>query len=475
MKVAELHSPVRASWMKNNGLRLDSSPYLSGGYAAKAQLENLSIKKQALQEVTKGGIKGIYHAGRMGRVYVSDPLFGTPFLGSTDILAVDLSQLPLLSNKLVKDNPQFLIEKGWTLITRSGTIGRMAYVRDDMSKMTCSEHVIRVVPNQKVIPPGYLFAFLGSRFGVPLVSSETYGAIIQHIEPAHISNLPIPRFEDSLEAEVHNLIQSASALRSNALGTLYKSGDKLLDAVGLTDLPDARKAATPLVSIVPSSDLRMRLEGAFHSPLAIEAETGIKRAKYKVLSLHNSEVSEKLFKPNIFKRNWVDSSEYGPAFVSGNNIYRMNPAPDRYVSNDSADLQSYLLKEGTVVFQAAGQLNGLFGWPVYVNSYLDGMFCSDDVFRVVPHSKLDAGFIYAYLRTNFGQRLLKRQAYGYSIPRVVAEHVGQVLIPWPDEDVRHDIGRPVVEAWEDIARAIKVEEDAISLVERAIEKQIPKA
>jgi type I restriction enzyme S subunit len=215
----------------------------------------------------------------------------------------------------------------------------------------------------------------------------------------------------------------------------------------------------------------MRLEGSYHSPLAREAEAGIRNAECKVLPLHDREVTKKLFKPNIFKRSWVDSSEYGPAFVSGNNIYRMNPAPDRYVSKDSTDIKSYLLKEGMVVFQAAGQLNGLFGWPVLVNSYLEGMFCSDDVFRIVPPSKTDAGFIYAYLRTNYAQRLLKRQAYGYSIPRVVAEHVGQVLIPWPDEQVRHRIGNSVVRAWDEFAKAITVESNAISLVEHAIHEE----
>ncbi|WP_419650104.1 hypothetical protein, partial [Thiolapillus sp.] len=66
----------------------------------------------------------------------------------------------------------------------------MAYARPDMDGVACSEHVMRVVPNESLIKPGYLYAYLSSRFGVPIVVSGTYGAIIQHIEPHHIAELP---------------------------------------------------------------------------------------------------------------------------------------------------------------------------------------------------------------------------------------------------------------------------------------------
>jgi len=123
MKIAKLDVPVLSSWMEHNGRRLDSGPYLSGALEAKVLLDRLPAEKQPLHKVTKGGLAGIYHAGREGRTYVDDPAYGVPFLGSTDILAADLSWLPLLAKKQVAANPLFTIQEGWTLITRSGTIG----------------------------------------------------------------------------------------------------------------------------------------------------------------------------------------------------------------------------------------------------------------------------------------------------------------------------------------------------------------
>ena len=92
----------------------------------------------------------------------------------------------------------------------------MAYVREEMEGLACTEDVLRVVPNTAKIPSGYLYAYLSSKFGIPLIASGTYGAIIQHLEPEHISGLPVPRFGAALEKKIHDLIEEAGSLRSDA-------------------------------------------------------------------------------------------------------------------------------------------------------------------------------------------------------------------------------------------------------------------
>ena len=118
------------------------------------------------------------------------------------------------------------MREGWILITRSGSIGRMAYCRVDMDGMACTEDVMRVIPDRTKIPPGYLYAYLSSKFGVPLVVSGTYGAIIQHIEPHHIADLPVPRLGDAIKEEIHELIQKAANLRTEASKSLQESKEE---------------------------------------------------------------------------------------------------------------------------------------------------------------------------------------------------------------------------------------------------------
>ena len=112
MKTTRLDLPVMASWMESNQRRLDGSPYLSGAFEAKVILGKLPKERQSdLWQVTEGGRRGIYHAGRERRTYVDDPEYGVPFLGSTDILAADLSWLPFISKKQIKANPLFTVQE----------------------------------------------------------------------------------------------------------------------------------------------------------------------------------------------------------------------------------------------------------------------------------------------------------------------------------------------------------------------------
>ena len=186
---------VPSSWIEHNGRRLDCGPYVSGAVEAKELLHRLSARKNQLQELTAGGISGIINAGRITRLWVDDNQHGFPFLSSTDILQADLSNISYIAKSVARQNSQLLIKDRWTLITRSGTIGRMAYSRSDMNGMACTEDVLRIIPDEEKVKPGYIYAYLSSRFGVPLIISGTYGAIISTLS---LTILPTSLFRVSV-------------------------------------------------------------------------------------------------------------------------------------------------------------------------------------------------------------------------------------------------------------------------------------
>ena len=153
MKIAELDNPVRVGWFAEQGLRLDSRPYVSHAYAARAFLRRLP-RTDPLEQVTDR----IFHPGRVKRQWTTAPQRGVPFLGSADIFEADLSWLPLMATAAFRLNSDLPLKPGWTLITRSGmTAGRVTRVRPGMAGYACSEHVLRVVPDLAEIPPGYLY------------------------------------------------------------------------------------------------------------------------------------------------------------------------------------------------------------------------------------------------------------------------------------------------------------------------------
>lgn len=389
-------------------------------------------------------------------------------MGSTDILAADLSYLPLISKKQVASNPRFTVGKGWTLVTRSGTVGRMAFARPDMDGVACSEHVMRVVPNEEVIKPGYLYAYLSSRFGVPIVVSGTYGAIIQHIEPHHVSDLPVPRL-GAIEDQAHDLIQSAADLRVEAAGLLKTAGQMVNGQFGF---PEKLALSHRVFSCSTASSTLVlkRLEATFHDAVAQESDrliAGVPRKdEFSTLGIAISETGR-------LKQVFVDE-EYGAPFLTSGEIFRQRYEPTRFLSNRLLpDESEWATQEGDLLLARSGQVGGIIGRGVWADRRFAGGCVSVDVLRLsAQNSQILPGYLYAYLfLTDVGYRQLIRTAAGSSIPHLSAPDVSRLLIPRCDSALEAEINELVWNAGHKRAEAQEKEDQARTLVERTIEEE----
>ena len=225
---------VPSIWLENNGRRLDCGPYVSGAVEAKEMLNKHNT--DSLDSLTSGHNGGIYNGPQFVRNYVDDPAYGVPFLTTSTMLQADMTNLPMISSKDAHSAKlgYLKVEEGMTLITCSGSIGRMAFARKDMSGCWSNQDIMKVVADQNKIRPGYLYSYLSSRFGVPIVVSGTYGAIIQHIEPHHIADLPVPRL-GAVEEQAHDLVKRAADLRVKAAGLLKTAGHIINEHFGFPE------------------------------------------------------------------------------------------------------------------------------------------------------------------------------------------------------------------------------------------------
>jgi type I restriction enzyme S subunit len=456
---------VPSTWLEIEGRRLDCGPYMSGAIEARELLKKLDTIP--LNQLTSGHNGGIFNGPRFPRVYVDDPEHGVPFLGSTDILDADLSYLSLLSKKQVEAKPELIIDEGWTLITCSGTIGRMAYARSDMRGMAGSQHFMRVVPGKDTIQSGYLYAYLSSRFGVPLVISGTYGAIIQHIEPNHIAELPVPRLGD-VEDRAHELIQQAADLRVEATVHLKKAGRKINEHFGFPEKL-ALSHRTFSCSVASSNDVLKRLEATYHDAVAQESDrlvAGVTR-KDELGSLGIS-ISE----TGRLKQVFVDE-EYGAPFLTSGEIFRLRYEPTRFLSKRLLPEESeWATREGDLLLARSGQVGGIIGRGVWADKRFAGGCVSVDVLRIgAQESRILPGYLYAYLfLTDVGYRQLIRTAAGSSIPHLSAPDVLRLPIPRCDDAIETEINELVWSAGDKRAEAQEKEDEARVLVERAIEE-----
>jgi type I restriction enzyme, S subunit len=451
---------VRSSWLEESGRRLDCNPYMTGALEARDTLKRLSAPKASLGSLCSG----IFHAGREGRLWVNDERFGVPFLSSSDILDADLEGLPLIAKRQVIRNPLFTLGSDWTLITRSGTIGRMAYVRPDMVGMACSEHVLRVVPDVAAVQPGFLYAFLSSRFGVPLVVSGTYGAIIQHIEPEHIADLPIPRLGSDLELKAHSLVVQAAKYRAEASELLRQMTGALLEAANLPALSPVASPTPFSTSTVDARLVQTRLDAFFHSEYRNMAVRAIESCGLPIDTVAG--VCSSVEEPNRFKRIVLDSSSGGVPLFGTSAIFWNDPEPSYFLPKKLA--APYVVSKRTVLVPRSGQLSGVIGRPVLPYGDIIGGAVSEDAIRVNCRREIDAGVLFVFLASEYGVRQLKARAFGSSIPHLDVRQIGACLVPKLPSAAWESVGTGGLRASELRGRSIVLERRARLMVEEAI-------
>lgn len=458
---------IPSDWLSNNSSRLDSNPYLAGAFEARMLLHRVGVKKESLYNLTKR----IFHAGREGRTWVTDTSYGTPFLGSTDILESDLSWLPLLSKRQIEANPDFLIDEGWTLITRSGTVGRMVYARADMRGLACSEHVMRIVPNQGLIKPGYLYAFLSSKFGVPQVLAGEYGAVVRHIEPEHIKNLQVPIPPKSIAEAVHHRISAMGKLRTESAEQYQRATQVLFEAIQIPDiqryewLSDTRTSGF-LVPQVTTATLR-----------ALNFVPRYRELDDQLRSRHCDPLGT-LCDPNsfgsgiIFKR--IDSSpEFGVRLVGQRNAFQVRP-DGRWISKKSVEGLGLVVPPGTTMIAAHGTLGEkeLYCRSAYVTQRTSEYAFSGDFVRCIPlKDKVLPGYLFAFLRSQSAFRMLRCISIGSKQQAPHPTLLWNLPIPRLANELEHQIHDLVQDGAAKFDLSLQLEEEAWEIVENWIEEE----
>jgi len=439
---------------------------------AKLLLNSLPVRCPELHELTHGHDGGIYNGPQFSRNYVSDAIHGVPFLLSSSMLHAEFHRIDLLrrSDAVSYRLAYLRLEEGMTLISCSGTIGRMAYTRPEMAGMWSSQDVLKVVPDPNLVRPGYLYAFLSGRFGVPLVVGETYGAIVQHIEPGHIADLPVPLAPDEVQEEAHRLVTEAAEMRTRASAELRAVVREIEEAAGLPPL-DIRYASTqPDTSLVNATLLRDRMDGLFHSNYHQEALAPIERLP-EGRRATVGELASRVFWPPMFKRIRVEDPRYGVPFFGTAALMRADPDASYSLSRRTQGFESLIVDAMTILVPSYGQLNGIIGHAVLPYGDVVGATVTDLATRIFCPDEANAGYLFASLSSEYGRRQLKARAFGTSIPHLHAFSIEGVVLPRLHDAQMHKLGCRAFSVRTARHEAVYKEREARAIVEHWIERQ----
>lgn len=446
---------VKRNWLVTSGLRLDASFHLSDGVRTRRIIDNFCpYPTTTISEEADDLFKGNIHK----RVYVDSPNHGHQFYSASDLFKLDPESGRYISKKYSPYLKELELKKDWILITRSGTLGKVINTRADHEGKIGTDDLVRIKPSEKKIKRGYFYSFLASRHGYGLLTQSGYGGVVKHIEPHHISNLPIPILPNEDQDYIHKCIDDACELRVSA-NNLISSAIKLLES----RLPNLTFKKIYVSSINSRLNHNSRLEATYNTQSIECFYSAIEAVGIATKSIQ--QLSKEVFTPSIFKRVRADQAEFGVPFLSGSDLLSQYPTYQNYLSKKMKNIDSYILRDGWLAIQDSGTI----GYVSYITKFLDGVSATNNLVRVVPNEEENYNYyIYCFLKTSIGQSLLKAHEYGSVQKHIDNNQVSNFRIPLI-EDCIDEISDNIRIAMSNLSTACSLELKAITRVENEIE------
>jgi len=459
MMMESMFFEIESRWIYDNqDLRLNASSYHPESANALLLIDKLNRKGVSIETI--GNIvKEIFYPPRFKRIYAKE---GVTFLSSKDIFDF----LPV-GKKIKNASPEYFIKPGWILVTRSGSVGRVLIANKLLSKAAISEHVIRIVPTPQT-PIQYLYAYLNSRIGQPLLIKDIFGGVVDEIEPNHIANIPIPRIPD-LEEEINQKILEAHKLREEAQELLLKAEEMIYSELGLPkiDEEDVEYFGGEIGRLVKAfevkaSELDYRLDASYHLPILRKIKEYLSSSEYRLTKL--GEVIDEIFIPTRFKRPYVKNPDDGVPFLQGAHIPMIKPMDVKYIWKGMKNIENALLRKHWVLMTRSGTV-GRIG---FVSDYLNGWAASEHILRIIVKNRGNPGYIVAFLSSLYGEYQIKGKVYGAVVDEIAEQDtslIEDIDILLPDKSIQDKIGSLVIKAYNKKDRANQIEEEAIKELE----------
>ena len=212
---------------ESNETRLDAGHYSPEFLNARRALNQSGLELKHLGSL----VKNVILPNRIPkRIYVEADA-GLPFLQGSHVVHFQPADLKFLSPASLQNIDSIVIRAGWLLITRSGTVGRIAICPSEWDGWAASEHIIRIIPDERKCPSGYLCAFLASPLGQAQLSANVHGAVVDELTDDQLRNVLVPTARkkgdrDRMRAIDHGM-KRATELKSQAVVATRTSVDSL--------------------------------------------------------------------------------------------------------------------------------------------------------------------------------------------------------------------------------------------------------
>lgn len=457
---------VSLSDVVTRGKRLEASVFDVDAKNARAIIEH------GKYPVTKvGGDNGLttsYVCGRFKRIWLEKS--DLPIYQPSSIVDVKPTPDGYISHKTKTNIDALRVHKGQVLMTCSGTIGKLSYVSKTLDNQIFSHDLLRI-DCKEPDTAGYVYAYLKSEIGNKILLTNSYGAVITHIEPAHLETVPIPDAPDALKHKINDMIVQSYELRDESNELIDNATALLVQELQLPDVHDfdvalyKKKAAADTFS-VKLSNIAGRIDASYHVPIVDAITDHMKKYAAEVTTIGDKRISREVILPPRFARVYVDEG-YGRVLIGGKQLHELDPSGKKYLSNTKhkALFDKLEVHENTTLITRSGTI----GKVALVPKHWERWIPSDHIIRVVPANSNIAGYLNVFLASDYGYRLITRYTYGSVVDEIDDNHVRDIPIPLlKNQDIQRQINDLALQASEKRYQAYMLEQQALKVMDKEV-------
>ncbi|MEY8391952.1 restriction endonuclease subunit S [Lachnospiraceae bacterium 45-W7] len=444
--------------------RLEASVY---DIEAKQAMQLIKSSRYPLTKVGgKDGLAFTYVGARFKRIWVEKS--DIPIFQPSSILDVKPDPDGYISHLTKINIEELRVKKGQILMTCSGTIGKVSYVSETLANKVFSHDLLRITCKE-TIDQGYLYTYLKSRIGNKILLANRYGAVITHIEPHHLAEVPVPNAPLHIKKKIHNRIVRSYELRDESNQLLDKAERLLMNELQLPAIQEFEAGAVRQVNVfaVKLSELEGRADASYHVPVVDAIVAHMKKYAAEVTTMSDPRISKSIVLAGVFKRTYVEE-EYGYPFIGGKEITQLSPQTDKFLSkpiHKSRYEKELKVLENTILLTDRGTI----GTVALVPKHWEGYAVSQNVLKLIPSSADIAGYLYIYLNSDYGKVLVRRQTYGSVVNMIDDKSLASVEVPiLKSEEVQNKINELALEANRKRYQAYELEQQALRIMDEEV-------
>ncbi len=175
-------------------------------------------------------LEDVFDSNLRKRVYVEEDENGVPLLGGKSLCQMQQNNLSYISIAKTKNIDNERVKRGWVLVSSGGTVGRTLFVYKNFEGWIMTQDVMRLIPNNRKIYSGFLYAFLSSPYGQIQLEKLSYGSVQKRLRAFQFESIAIKLPKDNGK-QIHNIVVSAFNKRAEAKELENRSHNLFMKAI----------------------------------------------------------------------------------------------------------------------------------------------------------------------------------------------------------------------------------------------------